>query len=140
MNWLLALIPGWVKYAAIGILLAALVAGGLMLKRSWQNEATLQVQLKDAQAVIDQKVEDAKTSADILEKARLRVKELEIATAPVIKVISNAPLTYTCPDIVRGAAADGVRSLLSPSGGPPAGPNSAGALRAPRAPAGTTNR
>lgn len=110
------------KYLVIACGVLVLIAGilGWLLLRAHEDLGKANLALKNANAVIAQKEEDARLSA--IEVARLqgRVDQLNSTAAPVRERIIHVP-TSAVDDPAILAASDGVRALLASPGGPPAG-------------------
>jgi hypothetical protein len=130
---LLGLLPPWAPLAAIGLLLAGLVAGGFALRASWQAEGAARVVAADRQAVIDQKERDASLSAALIANQAAALADLSARSQVVITRIDNAPRTNGCGPVMRDASR-GLQQLFAPGAGEPAaGRQPAAALPGPRA-------
>lgn len=124
---LLGLLPPWVPFAAIGLLLVAVGAGFFALKASWQAEGAARVVAADRQAVIEQKERDAALSAALIARQAAQLADLSARAQTVIRRIDNAPRTSGCGPVMRDASR-GVHDLFSGAGGPSAGRQPAAAV------------
>lgn len=122
MGALTKLLPSWVPIALGGLLIVAAI-GGYFVWRGQQREIGRQeIIAKDAKAIADQAVKDAKLSADLAEHLERKLINREQTAAPVREVIRNVATECsraTGPDI--DAAARWVRDALSETGGPSTG-------------------
>lgn len=120
MGSLTKLLPPWVPLALVGLLIVGLI-GGYFVWRGQQREIGRQeIIAKDAKALADQAVKDAKLSADLAEQLERKLVNREMTAAPVREVIRNVATECsraTGPDL--DAAAGWVRDALSEAGGSP---------------------
>lgn len=127
LDTLLGVLPSWVPFAAIGVLLAGLVGGVFALKASWQSEGAAKVIAADQKAVIEQQQKDARLSAELVARQAAEIASLQDKAQAVITRIDNAPKTTGCGPVMRDASR-GVRELFDGAGGAPAGRQPAAAL------------
>lgn len=104
------------KYLTIGcgVLAALLVAASLLLKSSWAESGKLKVKLADAQAVIDQREQDAKDNAKAVAQLAQRLNDTETKVVTVTEKIYAAPRTDACAKSpAMRAASGGLRELFA---------------------------
>lgn len=130
MSLLDGLIPPWVKLAAIGVLLVALVGGFFALKSSWQAEGAAKVIAADQKAVLEQQAKDAKLSAELVASQAAKIAALQDKVQTIITRIDHAPSTSGCGPVMRDASR-GLHDLFGGAGGAPAGPQPAPAMSGP---------
>lgn len=112
---MMALIPTAWKIGG-ALLLVALLIGGYFAWAAHQRAlGAAAVEVADAKAIAKQKENDAKLSADLVEKREARIRQLEADARQPRAAVQRAPVTYTCPTVVTKDAADYVRSALAPS-------------------------
>lgn len=116
MNALDALIPPWVKLAAIALLAVTLVGGFFVVRASWRAEGAAKVIAADQKAVLEQQQRDAKLSAEIVANQAVEIAQLQDKAQTVITRIVNAPSTSGCGPVMRDAS-HGVRELFQRPGG-----------------------
>jgi len=120
------------RYLAIGaaVLAALLVVSGILLKMSWAENGALEVKLSAANAVIQQREDDAKLSAQIIGQQATALANLETKVVAVTERIYSAPVTRECAaSPSMRAASDSMRSILAPPDRPEAGRQPAPAVR-----------
>lgn len=124
------------KYLVIGAGVMAAIAGvlGWLLLKAHEDLGKAELALKNANAVIAQKEEDAKLSALLIATLQGRVQQIDATVAPVRERIIHVPVTATCGPAIAAAVA-GVQQLLAAPGGPPTGREPVAAVRPPPAPA-----
>ena len=88
----LGLLPPWLPFAAVGVLLLGLAGGFFALKASWQAEGAAKVIAADRQAVIEQKDKDARLSAALIVNQAQQLAELATRAQTVITRIDHAPM------------------------------------------------
>jgi hypothetical protein len=130
VNPLDALIPSWVKLAAIGVLLVALVGAVFAIKSSWEAEGAAKIIAADQKAIAEQQAKDAKLSAEIVAKQAVELADLQNRAQTVITRIDNAPSTSGCGPVMRDAS-HGLRELFQRPGGAQTGRQLAPALSGP---------
>jgi hypothetical protein len=131
-DMVLGLLPPWVPFAIVGVLLVAAGAGIVALKASWQAEGAAQVVAADRQAVIEQKERDARLSAALIANQAAQLAELSARAQTVITRIDHAPSTTGCGPVMRDASR-GLQQLFAGSGGSPAGRQPAAVVPGPGA-------
>jgi septal ring factor EnvC (AmiA/AmiB activator) len=110
----MALIPTGVKIGAI-VLLIALVTGGYFAWAHHQQAlGAAAVNLKNAQAIIAQREEDAKENAKAVAQLAQKLQDTETKVITVTERIYSAQKTTVCPEqpAIR-AAIDGVRDIYA---------------------------
>ncbi len=127
MSRLLALLPPWVPFAVVGVLLAGLVGGFFALRAAWQAEGAAKVIAADRQAVIEQKERDARLSAALIVNQAHQLAELSTRATTVISRIDHATKTTGCGPVMRDASR-GLHELFGGAGQPPAGRQPAAVL------------
>ena len=132
MSRLLALLPPWVPFAVVGVLLAGLVGGFFALRAAWQAEGAAKVIAADRQAVIEQKERDAALSAALITQQQEQLAALQAEANTIVRRIDNAPKTTQCGPVMRDASR-GLHELFGGAGQPPAGRQPAAALPGSRA-------
>ena len=115
---LLGLLPSWVPFAALAVLLLGLAGGFFALKASWQAEGAAKVIAADQKAVIEQQQKDARLSADLVAKQAAEIATLHDEAQTVITRIVNAPSTSGCGPVMRDASR-GLHELFGRAGGAP---------------------
>jgi hypothetical protein len=129
---LLGVLPSWVPFAAVGVLVLGLVGGFVALKASWQAEGAARVIAADRKAVIEQQQKDARLSAELVNRQAAEIAVLQDKAQTVITRIDHAPKTTGCGPVMRDASR-GMRELFNGAGGTPAGRRPAAALPGPGA-------
>jgi hypothetical protein len=127
MKFLLGLLPSWVPFALVGVLVAGLVGGFFALRASWQAEGAARVVAADQKALIEQQKRDAALSATLIARQAEQLAELSTRANTVIRRIDNAPVTTGCGPVMRDASR-GLRELFGGPGGAPAGRQPAAAV------------
>ena len=108
-----------VVLAVVGV---GAVAEGWLLKASYEKNGELQVELANSQAIVRQREEDAKLSAQIVAAQADALQRLDVKVVTQIERIYAAPVTMACsrtPVVV--ATTRGVRDIINPDLQPPAG-------------------
>lgn len=77
-------------------LLAALGVTGYLLKQSYAANGALEIQLKNADAVIKQREEDAKANAVAVAQLAQKLNDTETKVITVTEKIYAAPVTRDC--------------------------------------------
>jgi hypothetical protein len=124
---LLGLLPSWVPFAAVGVLVLGLAGGLLALRESWQAEGAARVIAADQKAVIEQQKRDAALSAAIIGRQAEQLAALAAKANSVITRIDHAPVTTGCGPVMRDASR-GLRELFNGPGQPAAGRQPAAAV------------
>ena len=115
---LLGLLPAWLPFAALALLLAGLAAGYFALRSAWRAEAAAGLIAADRQAVIEQQQRDAALSAAIVKEQAERLAALSAQANTIVKRIDNAPKTTGCGPVMRDASR-GLHELFGSPGGAP---------------------
>lgn len=127
------------KYLAIGmaVLVALLAVSGWSLKNAYAENGALEIKVKNAQAIIDQREADAKANAVAVAQLAQKLNDTEIKVITVTERIYSAPKTTVCPEqpAIR-AAIDGLPDIYRSAALPaPGGRQPAAAVPATAAPA-----
>lgn len=100
---------------ACGVLVASLVATGALLKLAWMEHGRLEVKLADAQAVIDQREQDAKLNAVAVTQLAQKLNDTETKVITVTEKVYAEPRTDACAKSPSmRAASGGLRELFPP--------------------------
>lgn len=112
MKWLLGFLPSWVPFAAVGLLIAGLVAGYFGWRYEERQIGAAQVVAADKQAVIEQKERDALLSANIIADQQAKLTAIDHTAGNSIQVIHDAAPSTCPPSPKQRAASHGVRDVL----------------------------
>lgn len=106
---------------AAAVLVGLLIVSGILLKMAWAENGKLEVKLAAANAVIAQREDDMKLSAQIVAQQAQALSNLQTKVVTQIERIYAAPVTRACADSpAMRAATIGVRDIIS-GDRPPAG-------------------
>ncbi len=95
----------------------ALAFAGVVIWGLWESNAAKGVQLAAANAVIQQREEDAKANAKAVAQLAQKLNDTETKVITVTEKIYAAPVTRECAaSPAMRAASDGVRELLRDPG------------------------
>lgn len=86
------------RILAIGCIVLALGLGaaGLLLKRAWAENGALEIRLASAQAIIDQREQDAKENAKAVAQLAQKLIDTEAKVITVTEKVYAAPITRDC--------------------------------------------
>jgi hypothetical protein len=129
---ILDLLPSWVPFAAVGLLLLTLAGGVFALRAAWQAEGAAKVIAADQKAVIEQQRHDAALSAAIIVEQQEKLAALQARASSIVRRIDNAPKTVQCGPVMRDASR-GLHELFGRAGAAPAGRQPAAAVPGPGA-------
>jgi hypothetical protein len=115
---LLGLLPSWLPFVAIALLLAGVIGGYFALRSAWRAEAAAGVIAADRKAVIEQQRRDAALSAELIARQAERLAALSAQANTIVKRIDNAPKTTGCGPVMRDASR-GLHELFGGPGGTP---------------------
>lgn len=124
---LLGIVPSWLPFVALALLLAGLAGGYFALRSAWRAEAAAGVIAADRKAVIEQQQRDAALSKQIIARQAEQLAALEEKANAIVKRIDNAPKTTGCGPVMRDASR-GLHELFGGPGGAPAGRQPAAAV------------
>jgi type II secretory pathway pseudopilin PulG len=100
----------------IGVLAALLALSGWLLRQAWAENGALEAKLADAQAVIQQREQDAKLNAIAVAQLADKLNRTETKVITQVEKIYAAPVTRECAQSpAMRAASDGVRDLIAPA-------------------------
>lgn len=115
---------------AISVLVLLLGGAGLLLKWSYEDNATLKAGLADRDAVLRQKAEDAALSSGIIDKQQKALAALDRSVFAAIQKVNHEPVSTTCArSLPMRDATRSLHELFAADGQPPAGRQPAAALR-----------
>ena len=115
---------------ATGVLVLLLGGGGLLLKWSYEENATLKAGVADRDAALRQKTEDAELSASIIDRQQKALAALDQKAFAAIQKVNHEPVSTTCArSLPMRDATRSLHELFAGDGQPSAGRQPAAALR-----------
>lgn len=117
MQSLLKLLPSWVPFAVLGVLVAIIAGGAWMLRSALIEKGEATVRAQDAEAIIEQNKKDQVLSASLIKELRTKVEYSNAAAIDTYKQIDSRPVITSSNPVFHDASV-GVCKILSQTCGP----------------------
>lgn len=114
---MLKFLPPWVPIAVAGVLVAIIVAGGLMLRSALIEKGEATVRAQDAEAIIEKNKQDQILSASLIKELQKKVEYSNAAAIDTNRQIDSRPVITSSNPVFHDASL-GVCKILSQTCGP----------------------